>query len=196
MTQKRPAADESEPGQKYRYKPPKNLNNIKEDVRQLREKRRKALEQQSLEEKQRYEKGREQLRRMHEQFKKDREAQGLPPTIKKGGASEVQLASRVTVASKRNSAALKNGKITQELLASLSYKDLNQNKADDFRPEDLLIEDDNSEDEILKRFRAKENRSRVPADLSRRSAAVESVGAFEARSARGHVSQILPMPED
>ena len=112
----------------------------------------------------------------------------MPPNPKKSAVSEEKLLSKVGLASKRNSAAIKSGKITQELLASLSYKDLNQNKADDFRPEDLIIEDENSEDEILMRFRAKENRSRVPIDLTRKSAAVESVGALESRSARGHVS--------
>lgn len=49
---------------------------------------------------------------------------------------------------------MRGSKITQDLLATLSYKDLNQNREDDFRPEDVLGEDDLSEDEILKRFKA------------------------------------------
>ena len=37
VTQKKLVAADSEPGQRYKYKPPKNLGEIKEDVRHLRE---------------------------------------------------------------------------------------------------------------------------------------------------------------
>ena len=57
-------------------------------------------------------------------------------------------------------ASLRGGKITQDLLTTLSYRDLNQNEADDFRPEDVILEDEYSDDEILKRFKADEGSKR------------------------------------
>ena len=46
------------------------------------------------------------------------------------------------------------------MLAALSYKDLNRNQEDDFRPEDLIYDDNYSEDEILQRYQEKEQRSK------------------------------------
>ena len=152
------------------------MGEIKEDVRHLREIRKKQAEQKLIDEKLKYEKGRAQLRRMHEQFKREREGSGAPPS---------DFQTNQPMKQKRASAAMKPTRLTQEMLAALSYKDLNRNQEDDFRPEDLIFDDNNSEDEILQRYQEKEQRSKLA--QNEYTIGNESAGTYEGNSARGHV---------
>ena len=150
---------------RYRFKSEKTADEIKKDVQILKERRLEDKKRKEGEEKDKYEKNRMILRRMHEKQKKLRsEKVGMEDggkVIVRGlrGEREVPI---IAINKQRKYADMgykhgplfNNHKITLQSLEKLTYNDINQNSyEDEFRPADFLNDSDDEDLDILKKYK-------------------------------------------
>lgn len=99
------------------------------------------------EEKEKYQKEREALRKMHEQIRRDKGLMtGGKQLAKAGGYHDGNM----------KSGEEKHLKITFAVIEKMHYSDFNSgNEAEDFKPSDIIDEEDAnvSDDEILRKFK-------------------------------------------
>ena len=130
---------------KYKFKSKMTPDEIKKLALEAKSKRTTDKVMKEKEEKQKYQKERDALRKMHEQLRKDK---GLTTGRKDGGKGYLDMNTK--------SGDEKHLKITFAVIEKMHYSDFNSgNDAEDFKPSDIIDEEDAnlSDDEILKKFK-------------------------------------------
>lgn len=129
---------------KYKFKSKLSPDEIKRLAQEAKNKRAQDRILKEKEEKEKYQKERETLRKMHEQLRRDK---GLTTGRKdRGGAYQDMNAKHGDE---------KHLKITFAVIEKMHYSDFNSgNDAEDFKPSDIIDEEDQSEDEVLKKFKS------------------------------------------
>ena len=132
---------------KYKFQSKHSPDEIRKLATEAKMKRALDKTLKDKEEKERYQREREALRKMHEQMRKEK---GLVV----GGKREPGKAGYQDIGAKAGDE--RHLKITFAVIEKMHYSDFNSgNVADDFKPSDIIDEEDGtiSDDEVLKKFK-------------------------------------------
>lgn len=131
---------------------------IKQKVQEMKERRINEIKSKEQEEKNKQERNRIFFKRMHEKLRRE-----------KYGAEGIDIKnSYLGIKSKLNSGlntlgGRQHAKVNLDVLQKMHYTDFNLGDEDDFKPTDIVDNDDDSEDSILEQFK-NENEVKIPAE--------------------------------
>ena len=150
---------------KYIFKSDKTAEDIKKQVKLLKERRLNEKRLKELEDKEKYERNRQILKRIHLKQKKekalnksgknllDNEEKEGDLSEENGLVKESREGKSVTDTENKNSSS-KSQKMTLQSIEKLTYSDINQHAyEDEFRPQDFLNDSDDEDLDILRKYK-------------------------------------------
>jgi hypothetical protein len=126
-----------------------SADEIKQKVKEMRDNRVNIQKNKELKEKHKLDRNRKMLQRMHEKLRNEKH--GCTANKPDSAYYKHMLKSKLTGA---RSIEPKHTPVSLDVLKRMHYTDFNMGDDDDFRPTDIIDEDDDSDDSILEQYKS------------------------------------------